>query len=116
MIALGRESRGWTQTDLATAIRGTQGTVSKYELGFIPVPDYHADAVSRALDYDRAFFEQQDLPVGLGGDFLYRKRAKLSSKSQRRIEAEANIRKMQVSRLLRGASVEERFPFPVIPL
>lgn len=54
--------------------------------------------------------------AGLGGDFLYRKRAKLAAKDQRRVEAEANIRKMQVTRLLRNANVVDRFPFPAIPL
>jgi len=116
LIALARESRGWTQRDLATAIRAAQGTVAKYELGAIPVPDYHVDALCRSLNYDRALFEQPGLLVGLGGDFLYRKRAKLAMKKQRRVEAEANIRKLQVMRLLRGAAVEERYPLPTLPL
>ncbi len=116
MIALGRESRGWTQTDLASAIRAAQGTVSKYELKLIPIPEFHINEIGRALDYDRSFFEQSDLIVGLGGDFLYRKRARLTARDQRRVEAEANIRKIQVVRLLRGAAIEERYPFPAIPL
>lgn len=116
MIVLARESRGWTQTDLADTIRTTQGTVSKYEIGAIPVPDFHRDAICSALNYERELLEQPDLLVGLGGDFLYRKRARLSAKVQRRVEAEANIRKIQVVRLLRGAAVAERFPFPAIPL
>lgn len=116
MLILGRESRGWTQKDLARVLGGVQATVSRYELGLLPVLEEHHDTAARALRYDREFFEQPDLLVGLGGDFLYRKRARLSAKAQRRIEAEANIRKMQVVRLLRGASVHERFPFPAIPL
>lgn len=116
MIALARESRGWTQKDLAGVIRAGQGTVSKYELGTIPVPDHHLDAICLALRYERAMFEQSELLVGLGGDFLYRKRASVTAKAQRRVEAEANIRRIQVVRLLRGAAVKERFPFPTIPL
>src|SRR5579872_686361 len=116
MIVIARESRGWTQKDLAKAIGIQQATVSKYEIGLLSVPDNHRDAMCSVLRYDRDLFEQADLLVGLGGDFLYRKRAGLSAKAQRRVEAEANIRKMQVVRLLRGASIEERFPFPAIPL
>ncbi len=116
MIVLARESRGWTQSDLANCIRVAQATVSRYEIGAIPVPEMHRDQISSALNYESEFLEQPDLLVGLGGDFLYRKRAKLSAKAQRRVEAEANIRKMQVVRLLRGANIEERFPFPAIPL
>lgn len=116
MIVVARESRGWTQKDLATALRTNQSTISRYELGAIPVPPYHVDALSSALKYEREFFEQPDLLVGLGGDFLYRKRASVTAKAQRRVEAEANIRRMQVTRLLRAASVQERFPFPALPL
>lgn len=116
MIVLARESRGWTQKDLSKAIVAGQAAVSKYELGLLPVSDQHQNDIARVLRYEREFFEQPDLLVGLGGDFLYRKRARLSAKAQRRIEAEANIRKMQVVRLLRGAAIEERFPFPAIPL
>lgn len=115
MIVAARESRGWLQKDLATAIRTNQSTISRYELGVIPVPEYHVDAISAALNYEREFFEQPELLVGLGGDFLYRKRASVTAKAQRRVEAEANIRRIQISRLLRAASVPERFPFPVIP-
>src|SRR5665213_1695129 len=116
MIVLARESRGWTQKDLAKAIRVVQGTVSKYELGSDPVPEQHAAAICAALNYDPDILEQPGRIVGLGGDFLYRKRARLSSKIQRRVEAEANIRKIQVSRLLRAGVVEEKFPFPTISL
>jgi Zn-dependent peptidase ImmA (M78 family)/transcriptional regulator with XRE-family HTH domain len=116
MIVLARESRGWTQKDLAKVIRATQATISKYEIGAIPVPDHHRDEICSALNYERELLEQPDLLVGLGGDFLYRKRARLSAKVQRRVEAEANIRKIQIVRLLRCAAVAERFPFPAIPL
>ncbi|MGN6625884.1 MAG: ImmA/IrrE family metallo-endopeptidase [Tepidisphaeraceae bacterium] len=116
MLVLARDSRGWTQSDLASVIRVAQATVSRYEIGALPVPDVHRDQIASALNYEPEFFEQPDLLVGLGGDFLYRKRAALSAKSQRRIEAEANIRKIQVTRLLRGSNIVERFPFPAIPL
>jgi Zn-dependent peptidase ImmA (M78 family) len=116
MIVLARESRGWTQKDLSTAIGAVQATISRYELQLLPVSDQHRDDIADALRYERELLEQPDLLVGLGGDFLYRKRARLSAKAQRRIEAEANIRKIQVVRLLRGAAIEEKFPFPAIPL
>src|SRR5687768_3348005 len=99
MIVVARESRGWLQKDLATAIRVAQGTISKFEVGGT-VPDYCIDGMARALQFEREIFEQPDLLVGLGGDFLYRRRAKLSAKDQRRVEAVANIRKIQVMRLL----------------
>lgn len=114
MIALARDARGWTQRDLAKAIGITQSTISRYELGTLPVSAEHLDAMSRALDFEPQFFEQPDPPLSLGGDFLYRKRASLPARAQRRVEAEANIRRMQLARLLRAGLVEESFPFPAI--
>src|SRR5689334_16663607 len=78
MLVIARESRGWTQKDLATPTRLAQATISKYEIGALPVPNNHRDAIAGSLNYEVELLEQPDLLVGLGGDFLYRKRARLS--------------------------------------
>lgn len=114
MIVVAREARGWTQRDLARGIGASQGTVSKYELGLLRVPEHHAEAIARQTQFERSFFEQTDQVIGLGGDFLYRKRASVPAKVQHRVQAEANILKMQTMRLLRGAQVKPRFGFPAI--
>lgn len=116
MLALAREARGHSQTSLAKAVGTTQSTISKYEAGASNVSDEHLASLCRVLRFDRSFFEQQDLAVGLGGDFLYRKKARLSAKARQRIEAEANVRKLQVSRLMRGASFVDPLMFPTVPL
>jgi len=113
-ITLARESRGWTQGQLAHAIHTKQSTVSKYEAGAIPVTRSHLESISTALRYEAAFFLEDATPVALGGDFLYRSRAGVSARTCRRVEAEANIRMMQVVRLLRSGQVPEPLPFPAI--
>ena len=100
---------------LAQAIHTRQGTISKYEAGALGVTREHLALISRVTKYDRAFFFEDDNPIALGGDFLYRRRASLSARERRRVEAEANIRMLQVVRLLRSGHLPEAFPFPAIP-
>lgn len=114
MIVLAREARGWTQKDLAGAIRAGQGTVSRYELGLVPVPSYHHDAISEALQFEPEFFTLDCQLLRPGGDLLYRKKADVSAKTLRRVEAEVNIRKMQVELMLRYIEIPQPFPFPAI--
>lgn len=116
MISLAREARGWKQEHLADALNVNQSTVSRYELGATPPSRDHVTAIAAALRFEEAFFYQRTPAVGLGGDFLYRRRVSVSADNRKRVEAEANIRRMQVEQLLKGAVVYERFPFPTIPL
>lgn len=116
MVVLARESRGWTQKELAAAIGVAQGTISKYELGLDTIPEHHATSICQALRFERELLEQPDMLVGLGGDFLYRKRACVSAKAQRRVEAEANIRRLQVRRLTRSGAIDQHLPFPAISI
>lgn len=116
MIVLAREARGWTQKELARTIRVPQPNLSRYELGTVRPPEHHADAIARALDFTAEFFRQREYPVSLGGDFLYRRRARVPARDRRRVEAEANIRRMQVARMLRNVEKDDSVPFPTIPL
>ena len=113
-IALARESRGWTQTDLASATGVSQGKICKYELGLLKTPESEIEVISKVLRYDRSFFDRAEQISGLGGDFLYRKKANLQAKVKRRVQAEANIRKIQVERLLQSGQMQPVFPFPTI--
>lgn len=114
MIQLARESRGWTQGDLAKAIGVTQAAISKYEAGLLPVPRHHAEAIAERLRYTVELIEQQEPMIAVGGDFLYRRKVSVSAKVRRRVEAEANIRKLQVRRLLHNVRVDAPPDFPAI--
>lgn len=98
MLILARESRGLTQSDLASAVSLGQGTLSKYETGVLPAPDEFAADVSQALHYPVSFFYQTGQPYGFP-PFHYRRRKKLSAKALGRIVAEMNIRRMHVRKL-----------------
>lgn len=114
MITLAREVREWTQKDLARAISATQGQISKYEHGVLAVPQQDLEAISEQLEFDPSFFSRPDQVYGLGGDFLYRRRAHVPARAKRRIEAEANLFMMRIAELLKSAEVADTFPFPEI--
>ncbi|MEI8194888.1 MAG: XRE family transcriptional regulator [Phycisphaerae bacterium] len=113
-ITLARESRGWSQGDLASARDVTQARISKEELGLLSITQESLSATARLLQYDEEFFKQNELIFGLGGDFLYRKKASLPARTKRRIEAEANIRRFQLERLLEAVQIETSLSFPAI--
>jgi Zn-dependent peptidase ImmA (M78 family)/DNA-binding XRE family transcriptional regulator len=117
MLILARESRGLTQTDLAQAIEATQGKISKYENGMLLVSDEDLEKIATILNYTREFFFQKDQVYGLGSAFLFhRQRKEVPMLLQRKIQAEINILRMQVERLLRGAAIETEASFQRIDI
>jgi Zn-dependent peptidase ImmA (M78 family)/DNA-binding XRE family transcriptional regulator len=112
MLILARESRGLTQTELAQAVGVTQGKISKYENGMLLVSEDDLAHVAKVLNYTEELFFQKDQVYGLGSSFLFhRQRKDVPMLLQKKIQAEINILRMQVERLLRGAEirVENRF-------
>lgn len=107
MLSLARESRGYTQTELARRSAYTQPTVSRFESGSLPLSDENVRVFARVLAYPERFFSQPDTIYGLGSSFLFhRKRQTMEVNALRRIQAEVNIARMRVERLLRGLDYE----------
>jgi Zn-dependent peptidase ImmA (M78 family)/transcriptional regulator with XRE-family HTH domain len=98
MLVLARERRGLTQEELAERLSFGQGTLSKYETGFLQPPTEFVSDVANALGFPQSFFYQEGRPYGFS-PFHFRKRKKLSKKTLGRIIAEMNIRRMHVQKL-----------------
>jgi Zn-dependent peptidase ImmA (M78 family)/transcriptional regulator with XRE-family HTH domain len=106
MLILARESRGMTQTELADALSVTQGKISKYENGMLLVSDDDLERLTKVLNYTAEFFFQKDQVYGLGSSFLFhRQRKDVPVLLQKKIQAQVNILRVQVERLLRGAEI-----------
>src|SRR5690606_3765321 len=110
MMALARDSRGQTQTELANYLSVGQGTISKYESGLSDPPDSFVVDLAEHLKYTKDFFFEPGRPHGLP-PFHYRKRKQLGTKAQLKIVAEINIRRMHVFKLL--ASYEDLPPLRI---
>lgn len=106
MLVLARESRGLSQAELATAIKVSQGKISKYENGLLEPSLVDLARIAEIVDYEAEFFCQDEQVHGLGASLLFnRKRRTTPVHVQRRVTAQVNVVRMQIERLLRAAEV-----------
>src|ERR1041384_1610137 len=110
MIALARESRGLTQSDLARSLSVTQGLVSKIETGHIGVSPDMVSQLSRILRYPEKFFYQR-FHIYPAGMHFHRCHKTLSSRKQLELTARMNISRSHVRDLLQAADIDYR-PLP----
>lgn len=111
MITLARESRGLSQQQLAAALGVTQGRVSKWEAGVLPVPEDLLNALADTLHYPRRFFFQSGPVLGPGvPEFFHRKRQDVPKKVLETVYARMNIRRLQVAALMRAVDIPCNVP------
>jgi len=103
MMAVARDSRGLSQTALAEKMDVAQGTISKVEAGVMSAPAAFVEVLAQTLKYEPDFFYQTGRPYGMP-PFHYRRRKKLGQKPLDRMIAEMNIRRIQLSVLLKADS------------
>jgi hypothetical protein len=85
--------------------------MSKIEAGNLSVSDDLVDQLSRTLHYPKIFFfEPGDIyPLGLN---YYRKAKGVSSRDLRAIEANVNIRRYEIEKLLRSVDIAANSKIP----
>lgn len=105
MLILARELRDMTQKEVARAAGLSQGFVSQVEAG---TKEVSADAASRLAGATRlptSFFYQDEHNIGFGISMVYyRKRASALVGHLRRLQAEVNVRRIHLKRLLRDVN------------
>lgn len=107
MLIVAREARGMTQAELAVAVAVSQTKISKYEAGLLRVSENDLASLSLALDFPREFFFQSDKVYGFGSScFYHRKRMRMPVTELRKIQAQLNIFRFHLTRLLRGVEIE----------
>ena len=117
MVVLARQSRGMTQTELASSLGWNQGTISKVENSIEVLSAERLEALALVLDYPVHFFVRQDAVDGPGITELYhRKRARASATTLHRIHAEAVIRRYEIAELLKSWDDLPDEPFPVMSI
>lgn len=106
MIVLARETRRITQEELAGMIDIHKGNLSKVENGIqIPMKDL-VEKISKALEYPLDFFKQQDKVLDLS-TYYYRKRLQMPKKDLLKSEAEINVTKINIEKLLLSVELPE---------
>jgi Zn-dependent peptidase ImmA (M78 family)/transcriptional regulator with XRE-family HTH domain len=112
MMALARESRDLSQTDLAELLGVTQGKVSKYEAGLLSVTDADLERLVSVLEYPKEFFFETGSAEGFGTNcWHHRKRQSLPVKELRSIHATINVLRIQLAHLLSGTDIETHNDF-----
>jgi Zn-dependent peptidase ImmA (M78 family)/DNA-binding XRE family transcriptional regulator len=110
MITIARESRGYSQSDLAKKMKVSQGKISKMESGLIGVSDEMLKELSKKLNYPENFFMLPEPVYGTGYSLMFhRKRKSLSQKIIATIHAQMNIHRIVVSRLLNSVDIDVKF-------
>lgn len=98
ILALARESRGYTQADLSKLINIEQSAISKIENGSMFASEIIIDSLYRALRYPKELFflEQKIIPI----EGHYRKKISLSVKEQKEYKAKMTFTELHVGKLL----------------
>ncbi|WP_281387209.1 helix-turn-helix domain-containing protein [Nocardiopsis metallicus] len=118
MLVLARESRGWTQSELAsqmTQVAGdggtvvSQGYVSKVEAGKVAVSPERLSLFASALGYPEHLFYVDPQVHGVGvGLIHHRKRASLPASALRVIHATLALVRIQINGLISALGGPER--------
>lgn len=112
MLVLARDSRGWTQSELAEQMshvegnRISQGYVSRAEAGRIPVRAERVLLFAAALRFTPEMLCQAADTAGVGiGLIHHRKRASLGAPALRRIHATLTLTRLQVEAVTQAADL-----------
>ena len=105
MITVARESRGFSQLELAEKLSLSPSNLSRMEQDFIEVGENHLKAITTILNYPEEFFYQEGetLPPALA----LRKRNVVAQKIMLPIEAQVNIYRLNVEKLLKAIGQPE---------
>ena len=116
MVILARQSRGLTQSELASQMQVGQGTVSKMEAGLAHPTKDELERLATTLCYPMHFFTQKRRVIGAGiNELFHRKHVVVSARKLNKVHACAAIRIMNIEDLLR--SYEYCKPeMPILPI
>ena len=116
MITLARKSRRKTQAQLAEDIGVTQSTISKCEAGVMSVNESVLTGLADALGYPPHFFQQHAAVQGPApSELFHRKRATLGTLVLHQAYALAEVRRLEVAKLLEASSSSTR-QTPLMPI
>lgn len=108
MLVIARRSRGLTQGELAVRLSMKQSHISKIEAGMLNPPEEMLEKLPQILKYQDDFFYRNDQSFGIASAIIYhRMRQSISRKLLDKIEAQINIYRMHIARLLRSVEIGE---------
>ena len=117
MLVVARESRGWTQSQLAEKSGVPQGTISKAEHGLTNLSDERLAALADALKYPVDVLTWDEEVYGFGSAaFYHRKQKSLPQQHLKKIHAEFNLTRIRLKRLTHGLDIHGKHRFQPLDL
>jgi len=117
MLTLARESRGLTQTLLAAKLGISQAEISKFENGLRVPSEAQIERIANLLEYTTGFFYQNEAIRSFGSQCVYhRKRKSATDTKLAQLLAMINVKRIQVTRLLRSVEAKPIHSFPRLDL
>lgn len=117
MLTLLRESRGYSGATLAKLSGIPQPTLSKIENGLATVDDERLQQIADALGYPVAAFNWTDPIYGFGSAaFYHRKQQTLPQTTLRKIQAQVNLTRMRLDKLLQSIDIGREYELPVLEI
>jgi Zn-dependent peptidase ImmA (M78 family)/plasmid maintenance system antidote protein VapI len=108
MIAMARLATGLTQAECAQEMGVSQAKLSKLEDGItVSIEEAAIERLSKRSGYPMEFFTQPGGRVSLGDGF-FRRRATVPARVFKRMEALINIKRMELSKLVRKVDLEKK--------
>ena len=106
MLLLARESRGYSQTEVAAKLRISQGKLSKAEKGEQSLSTTSIEQLAKITDYPLSFFYQlsPDAPVG---HHYYRRKISIPKKIMVQMEAKVKIFRSNIDQLADSIELPE---------
>jgi len=116
MVVLARESRGVSQKELSSMTALSQGKISKIENGILALSESDIATISNVLDYPIHFFEKNERIYGIGlSEYYHRKRQSVPQKILTKVYAKIELRRMQITTLLKSVEFGEHNYFFMDP-
>lgn len=120
MIIIARETRGFTQSDLAKQSGISQSNISKFEGGQLTVSPENLRRIAKATHFPESFFllpERRYDPLSeedSRGGIYHRRQVSMNKGDLRVVHAKLNILRIQLARLLNHAQIEHDYEFPCL--
>jgi Zn-dependent peptidase ImmA (M78 family) len=112
MLTLARESRNFTQMQLAGDLSISQAEVSKYETGIKTPTSEMVDKIAHVLEYTSGFFHLNESIRSFGSGCVYhRKKQSATETKLQHLLALINVKRIQVKQLMKAANSRTTFGF-----
>jgi Zn-dependent peptidase ImmA (M78 family)/transcriptional regulator with XRE-family HTH domain len=117
MLTAARETCGYTQKQVADKSGVAQSLISKAEIGSRPLANEEIEKVAPSLRVTPDLLLWPDDIYGFGSaSFFHRKQQSLSQRTLRKIQAQVNLLRMRLQRLMNAVDVENLALIPHIDL